>query len=224
MTSPSRAGRASSSSSRARRSPATRATASTARSSSSSPREIVEVRRRARRRRRGRRRRRQHLAGDDRRERRAWTAPRPTTWACSPRSSTASRCRTSLERLGQPTRVQSAITMAQVAEPYIRRRAIRHLEKGRVVIFAGGHGQPVLHHRHHGRAPRRRDRSRRDPAGHALGRRRRLHRRPPAQPRRHQARSGHLHRDDQPGPAGHGPHRGHAVHGATTCRSSCSTS
>src|SRR5215218_4591060 len=38
-----------------------------------------------------------------------------------------------LERLGQPTRVQSAIHMAQVAEPYIRRRAIRHLEKGRVV-------------------------------------------------------------------------------------------
>src|SRR3954451_20447204 len=40
-----------------------------------------------------------------------------------------------LEQLGQPTRVQSAIQMAQVAEPYIRRRAMRHLEKGRVVIF-----------------------------------------------------------------------------------------
>jgi uridylate kinase len=45
-----------------------------------------------------------------------------------------------LEQLGQPTRVQSAIHMAQIAEPYIRRRAIRHLEKGRVVIFAGGTG------------------------------------------------------------------------------------
>jgi len=42
-----------------------------------------------------------------------------------------------LEQVGQPTRVQSAIHMAQVAEPYIRRKAIRHLEKGRVVIFAG---------------------------------------------------------------------------------------
>ena len=49
-----------------------------------------------------------------------------------------------LERLGQPTRVQSAIHMAQIAEPYIRRRAIRHLEKGRVVIFAGGTGNPFF--------------------------------------------------------------------------------
>lgn len=49
-----------------------------------------------------------------------------------------------LERLGQPTRVQSSIHMAQVAEPYIRRRAMRHLEKGRVVIFAGGLGDPFF--------------------------------------------------------------------------------
>jgi uridylate kinase len=49
-----------------------------------------------------------------------------------------------LERLGQPTRVQSAITMAAVAEPYIRRRAIRHLEKGRAVIFAAGTGNPFF--------------------------------------------------------------------------------
>ena len=49
-----------------------------------------------------------------------------------------------LERLGQATRVQTAIHMAQVAEPYIRRRAIRHLEKGRVVIFAGGTGNPFF--------------------------------------------------------------------------------
>jgi uridylate kinase len=49
-----------------------------------------------------------------------------------------------LERLGQPTRVQSAIHMAQLAEPYIRRRAIRHLEKGRVVIFAAGLGEPFF--------------------------------------------------------------------------------
>ena len=49
-----------------------------------------------------------------------------------------------LEQLGQPTRVQTAIQMAQVAEPYIRRRAIRHLEKGRVVIVAGGTGNPFF--------------------------------------------------------------------------------
>jgi uridylate kinase len=49
-----------------------------------------------------------------------------------------------LERQGQATRVQSAITMAAVAEPYIRRKAIRHLEKGRVVIFAAGTGNPFF--------------------------------------------------------------------------------
>ena len=49
-----------------------------------------------------------------------------------------------LEQLGQPTRVQTAIHMSQVAEPYIRRRALRHLEKGRVVIFAGGTGNPFF--------------------------------------------------------------------------------
>jgi len=49
-----------------------------------------------------------------------------------------------LEKLGVPTRVLSAIEMQQVAEPYIRRRATRHLEKGRVVIFAGGTGNPFF--------------------------------------------------------------------------------
>jgi uridylate kinase len=49
-----------------------------------------------------------------------------------------------LERLGIDTRVQTAIHMAQVAEPYIPRRAIRHLEKGRVVIFAAGAGMPYF--------------------------------------------------------------------------------
>ena len=49
-----------------------------------------------------------------------------------------------LEKLSVPTRVQSAITMAQVAESFIRRRAVRHLEKGRVVIFAGGTGNPFF--------------------------------------------------------------------------------
>jgi uridylate kinase len=49
-----------------------------------------------------------------------------------------------LEKLGLATRVQSAISMQEVAEPYIRRRAIRHLEKGRVVIFAAGTGNPFF--------------------------------------------------------------------------------
>lgn len=50
----------------------------------------------------------------------------------------------SLEKIGVVTRVQSAIEMRQVAEPYIRRRAIRHLEKKRVVIFAAGSGNPFF--------------------------------------------------------------------------------
>jgi uridylate kinase len=49
-----------------------------------------------------------------------------------------------LERQGVDTRTQSALDIAQVAEPYIRRRAIRHMEKGRVVIFAGGTGNPYM--------------------------------------------------------------------------------
>jgi uridylate kinase len=49
-----------------------------------------------------------------------------------------------LEKAGVHTRVQSAITVAEVAEPYIRRRAMRHLEKGRVVIFAAGTGNPFF--------------------------------------------------------------------------------
>jgi uridylate kinase len=49
-----------------------------------------------------------------------------------------------LERIGVETRVMSAIAMSEVAEPYIRRRAIRHLEKGRVVIFGCGTGNPFF--------------------------------------------------------------------------------
>ena len=52
--------------------------------------------------------------------------------------------RDALERAGAPTRVQTAITVQEVAEPYIRLRAIRHLEKGRVVIFAAGTGNPFF--------------------------------------------------------------------------------
>ena len=50
----------------------------------------------------------------------------------------------SLEKINVPTRVQSAITMSQIAEPYIRRRAIRHLERNRIVIFAAGTGNPFF--------------------------------------------------------------------------------
>ena len=49
-----------------------------------------------------------------------------------------------LEQIGIPTRVQTAIDMQEIAEPYIRRRAIRHLEKGRVVIFGAGSGNPFF--------------------------------------------------------------------------------
>jgi uridylate kinase len=49
-----------------------------------------------------------------------------------------------LERQGTPTRVQSAIPMATICEPYIRRRAVRHMEKGRVVVFAAGTGNPFF--------------------------------------------------------------------------------
>jgi uridylate kinase len=49
-----------------------------------------------------------------------------------------------LEKIGVPTRVQSAIPMASICEPYIRRRAMRHMEKGRVVIFGAGTGNPFF--------------------------------------------------------------------------------
>ncbi len=52
--------------------------------------------------------------------------------------------RDALERAGSPCRVQTAINIQQVAEPYLRLRAIRHLEKGRIVVFAGGTGNPFF--------------------------------------------------------------------------------
>jgi uridylate kinase len=51
---------------------------------------------------------------------------------------------TALEKVGADTRVQSAIPMASVSEPYIRRRALRHIEKGRIVLFAAGTGNPYF--------------------------------------------------------------------------------
>ena len=70
-----------------------------------------------------------------------------------------------LERAGVFTRVLSAIEMREVAEPFIRRRAIRHLEKGRVVIFARRHRQPVLLDRHRRGAAGHGDQGRDHPEG-----------------------------------------------------------
>ena len=63
-------------------------------------------------------------------------------------------------------RVMSAIRINEVCEDYIRRRAMRHLEKGRVVIFAAGTGNPVLHHRHGRSLARHRDQRRHAAQGH----------------------------------------------------------
>ena len=98
-----------------------------------------------------------------------------------------------LEKEGIETRVQTAITMGQVAEPYIPRRAIRHLEKGRVVIFGAGAGMPffstdtVVGPAGPGDQVRRR-------ADEQERRRRRLRLRPAHQPRRPQARRDQLRR------------------------------
>ncbi len=62
-----------------------------------------------------------------------------------------------LERNGIDTRVMTAIRMEEIAEPYIRRRALRHFEKGRAVIFAAGTGNPVFLDRHRGGAARHPD-------------------------------------------------------------------
>jgi len=75
-----------------------------------------------------------------------------------------------LEDLGHATRVQTAIQMNNVAEPFIVRKAIRHLENGRIVIFVARHGQSLLLHRHDGRPARQRDRGRGHPEGDQGGR------------------------------------------------------
>ena len=76
-----------------------------------------------------------------------------------------------LEKEGVQTRVQTAITMGQVAEPYVPRRAERHLEKGRVVIFGAGSGHAVLLHRHRRRPAGAGDQRRGVADGQAGGRR-----------------------------------------------------
>ena len=75
-----------------------------------------------------------------------------------------------LEKAGCHTRLMSAIEMHQVAEPFIRRRATRHLEKDRVVIFAGGTGQSLFFHRHRGGAARHGNQGAGDSESDARGR------------------------------------------------------
>ncbi len=107
-----------------------------------------------------------------------------------------------LEKIGVQTRVQSAIPMDAVCEPYIRRRALRHLEKGRVVIFAAGLGAPFFTTDTAGGPARRRDGLRRPVQGHQ--RRRRLHRRPQEGPDAKRYDQLSYHGGAGPGPAGHG--------------------
>ena len=96
-----------------------------------------------------------------------------------------------LEKVGAVTRVQSAITISEVAEPYIRRRAMRHLEKGRIVIFAAGTGNPFFTTDTAAALQGPRDPRGDDPDGQERGRGR-LQRRPARGPGRP------LHRGDHP--------------------------
>ena len=73
-----------------------------------------------------------------------WTVQLLIIWGCLATVMNSLALQDSLEQVGCETRVQTSIEMRQVAEPYIRRRAIRHLEKKRVVIFAAGTGNPYF--------------------------------------------------------------------------------
>ena len=114
-----------------------------------------------------------------------------------------------LRRAGVESRVQSALRIDQVAEPYIRGRALRHLEERKVVIFAAGTGQSVLHHRHRRRAARPRDGCRHRAEGHQG--RRRLHGRPEEGPDGDALCRAHLRRSDRQESEGDGRHRARAV-------------
>jgi Uridylate kinase len=100
-----------------------------------------------------------------------------------------------LERDGADTRVQSAIAVSEVAEPYIRRKAIRHLEKGRIVIFAAGTGNPFFTTDTRRRSARSRS-ARRDPDGEER-RARRLRRRPAARSDRDLLAAAHASRSNR---------------------------
>ena len=119
----------------------------------------------------------------------------------------------SLEAVDQPTRVQTAINMSQVAEPFIPLRAIRHLEKGRIVVFAAGTGNPYFTTDTTAALARRGDRRRGDPEGHALGRRRRVLGRPQARSRGGEAHRHQPLRGAEPPAPGDGLHGHHVLHG-----------
>ena len=97
-----------------------------------------------------------------------------------------------LEKQGVPTRVMSAIAMSEVAEPFIRRRAVRHLEKGRVVILAGGTGNPFFTTDTASALRANENRRGSSPQSHQRGRR--LQQRPAQIPRRHALRPYQLRR------------------------------
>lgn len=73
-----------------------------------------------------------------------WTERPQTMWHAHDCYKQSGSSGDAMERNGIPTRVQSAITMNEVAEPFILRKAVRHLEKGRAVIFAAGTGNPYF--------------------------------------------------------------------------------
>ena len=117
-----------------------------------------------------------------------------------------------LEDLGQHTRVLSAIDVKEVAEPYIRRRAIRHLEKGRVVIFAAGTGNPFFTTDTAAALRALEIHARGDPDGQERGRGR-LRLRPGDQPGRRVHPGDRPPRGDRARPAGDGLDRALALHG-----------
>ena len=73
-----------------------------------------------------------------------WIARPPITWGCFATVINGLALQSQLEQTGVPIRVQTAIEMQNVAEPFILRRAVRHLEQGRVVIFVAGTGNPYF--------------------------------------------------------------------------------
>ena len=128
-----------------------------------------------------------------------------------------------LERAGGKTRLMSAITISEVAEPYIRRRAIRHLEKGRIVIFAAGTGNPFFTTDTAAALRALRDRRRGDPDGQER-RSGRLRRRPQNRSRRPLPAAADLPRGDRPRPQGDGYRRRSRSAWKTSCRSTSSSS
>ena len=121
--------------------------------------------------------------------------------------------RDALEREGQPTRVQTAIGMSELAEPYIRLRAIRHLEKGRVVIFAAGTGNPFFTTDTAGALRAVEIGAEVLLKGTHGGVGRHLHRRPPHRPHGRADNRHPLRRGNGEGPPCHGPHGDNSVQG-----------